>query len=47
MEVDIVDRVVAVVDAMADEATEDDEAEDEVPSRRRRRTTTYPRSVGR
>jgi len=28
--VDTVDRVVAVVDAMVDEAAEDDEAEDEV-----------------
>ena len=39
--------VVAVVDAMADEAAEDDEAEDKVPLRRRRRTTIYPKSVGR
>jgi hypothetical protein len=45
--VDTVDRVVAVVDAMVDEAAEDNKAEDEAPSRRRHRTTTYHRSVGR
>ena len=40
---DIVDRVVAAADAMADEAAEDDGVEDEVHLRRRRKTTTYPR----
>ena len=41
------DRVVAVVDAMVDEAAEDDKAEDKVPLHRRHRTTTYHRLVGR
>jgi len=42
-----VDRVVAAADAMADEAAEDNGVEDEVHLRRRRKTTTYHRSVGR
>ena len=49
---DTVDRVGAVTedsvaDATADEAAVDNGVEDEVHLRRRRKTTTYPRSVDR
>jgi len=45
--VDIVDRVVAAADAMADEAAVDDRVEDKVNLRRQRKKTTYPRLVDR
>ena len=41
------DRVVTAADAMADKDAEDNRVEDGVHLCRRRKTTTYPRSVGR